>query len=554
MIQQKLNDLFADSFKENWDLPALTDYATKETLTYAQLATEVAKLHLLFRQMGVKPGDKIALVGKDCVRWAISFVSVVTYGGVIVPILKEFHPKDITRLIVHSESVALFVTDSVWNALRQNELTDLRAVFSLLDFRTIWQHEGENCKEYTENMSSLFEHEYPDGFKASDIKYADRDNSELAEINYTSGTTGNSKGVMLSANSLAGNITFGFETYLTGRNIRILSFLPMAHAYGCAFDLLVQITTGAHVTFLNRTPSPRIIMEAFKDVRPNVIFTVPLVVEKIYQKKILPQISTNKYKFLSAIPLVGFLLKMVIRHFLMKAFGGRCIEMVIGGASFNPEAEKFLRGIHFPFTVGYGMTECGPLISYAPWRQYRPGSVGKVLPKMQVRIDSKDPYHVMGEIQVKGENVMMGYYKNEDATHAALDADGWLHTGDSGVVDKDDFIYIKGRVKTMLLGPSGQNIYPEEIEAKLINMKLVSDCLVVSRNNQVVALVHPDYKMAEDNRMGTADIVKQMDLNRQLLNKQLPAFEQVAKIIIQREEFEKTPKKSIKRFLYESVN
>jgi len=554
MIKENFIKLFETSFKDNWELDALTDYTTKETFTYGEMAKEIAKMHILFKELNIQRDDKIALVGRNNPSWAIAFCSVVTYGAVIVPILQDFHPNDIHHIVNHSESSLLFLSDNIWDSLEEEKLPDLRGIFSLTDFRCLHQKDGETIQKTMKGLDRLFQKTYPDGFCKEDIKYADKDNSELAELNYTSGTTGFSKGVMLTGNNLAGNITFGYQTKLVGRGYRILTFLPLAHAYACAFDFLAQVCNGAHITFLNKMPSPKILLKAFEEVKPNVVFTVPLVIEKLYKKQILPILNKRTMRFALSIPLLDQKILSEVRKKLISAFGGEFVEIVIGGAPLNKETENFLLRIKFPFTVGYGMTECAPLISYSPHDKFVPGSVGKVLDIMEVKIDSDDPYNKAGEICVRGENVMCGYYKNEAVTKTVLAADGWLRTGDMGTIDSDNNIFIKGRCKNMLLGPSGQNIYPEEIEAKLSNLPFVSECIVTTeKDGKLIALVYPDLDAMDESHIHNGEIELIMEENRKELNSMVAAYESLSKIYIYPNEFEKTPKKSIKRYLYENI-
>ncbi len=472
----------------------------------------------------------------------------------MVPILQDFHPNDIHHIVNHSDSTLLFLSDNIWDTLEEEKMPNLKGIFSLTDFRCLHQKDGETIQKTMKNLDRLFSETYPEGFRREDVKYVDKENTELAVINYTSGTTGFSKGVMLTGNNMAGNITFGFRTCLTGKGYRILTFLPLAHAYGCAFDFLTQVCNGAHITFLNKIPSPKILLKAFEEIKPSVIFTVPLLIEKIYKKQILPMLNKRTMRFALNIPLLDQKILSEIRKKLVCAFGGEFVEIVIGGAPFNKETEDFLTRVKFPFTVGYGMTECAPLVSYAPHEQFIPGSVGKVLDIMEVKIDSEDPYSKAGEICVRGENVMCGYYKNEEATKAVLDADGWLHTGDIGTIDKENNIFIKGRCKTLLLGPSGQNIYPEEIEAKLINLPFVSECIVTTeKDGKLIALVYPDLDAMDESRINNKELALIMEENRKELNQITASYENISKIHIYPNEFAKTPKKSIKRYLYENI-
>lgn len=556
MIKENFIKLFESSFKENWDSMAMTDYVTKRDYTYKQVAEEVAKLHLLYKELNITKDDKIAIVGRNTPMWAISFISVVTYGAVVVPILQDFHPNDIQHIVNDSDAALLFLSDNLWENMEEGKVSKLRAILSITEFRCLYQSSGESIESKVKHLDDLFAKKYPNGFGKEDVKYVEKDNSEVVEINYTSGSTGFSKGVMLTGNNLAGNIVFGMNytdiTGATGKK-KIVTFLPLAHAYGCAFDFLAQITTGSHITFLNRVPSPKILLKAFEEVKPDVIFTVPLVVEKVYKNQILPTLSKTSMKLALEIPILNQKIYSEIRKQLYNAFGGKFSEMVVGGASFNKEVEDFLVKIKFPFTVGYGMTECAPLISYASHETFVPGSAGRILPNMEVRIDSEDPANIAGEMQVRGDHVMVGYYKNQDATDAVFTSDGWLRTGDMGTVDKDGNIFIKGRCKNMILGASGQNVYPEIIEAKLVNMPFISECIVTSKDDKLVALVYPDFTAMDESHVSREELDVVMEETRKNLNKTLASYESITKIIIFPTEFEKTPKKNIKRYLYEGV-
>ena len=553
MVSENFIKLFEKSFKENWELPALTEYNTKQTYTYQQVAEEVAKMHILFENLNIKKNDKIALVGRNTPTWAIAFVSVVTYGAVIVPILQDFHPNDIHHIVNHSDSVLFFLSDNVWDTIEEEKIHDLRGIFSLTDFRCLHQKDGETIQKTVKNLSNLFAEKYPNGFTREDVVYADKDNSELAAINYTSGTTGFSKGVMLTGENFAGNIVFGLTTKLVERAQRILTSLPLAHAYGCTLDFLIQMCVGAHITFLNKTPSPKILLKAFEDVKPRVVFTVPLVIEKVYKKQILPMLSKTSTQMAMKVPGLSDKIEKEICSRLINAFGGEVIEVVIGGAALSKETEDFLKRIKFPYCVGYGMTECAPLISYSGCDTFVPYSVGKVLPDMEVKILSDDQFNKPGELLARGPNVMIGYYKNPEATAAALDEDGWLHTGDMAVVDENNNVFIKGRCKTMLLGPSGQNIYPEEIESKLCNMPFVGECIVIERDAKLVALVHPDFDAMDESKINKEDVESIMEENRKKVNTMVASYECITKIVLYPNEFEKTAKKSIKRYLYENI-
>ncbi len=554
MIKENFIKLFETSFQENWDLPAYTDYTLGTSMTYGEAAKKIEKLHLLFKEAKIQQGDKIALIGKNTPHWAISFVATVTYGGVIVPILQDFNPNDVHHIVNHSEAVFLFCSDSIWDNLEEEKMENIQAAFSIDDFRCIHQKDGAGIQKILSSLEKKFDKKYPQGFSATDINYAKRDNSELAMLNYTSGTTGFSKGVMLTANNLAGNITFGFNTQLLKKGDRVLSFLPLAHAYGCAFDFLVPTCLGCHIHFLNKIPSPKVLLKAFEDVKPNVIFMVPLILEKVYKKSIQPSLNKTGIKLALNIPLLNKKIYDQVNKKLTESFGGEFASIVVGGAALNKEVEEFLTKIGFRFTIGYGMTECGPLISYASYQEFVPSSAGKILDTMQVRIDSSDPYNIVGEILVKGEHVMLGYYKNETATSEVFTEDGWLKTGDLGTIDEHGYIFIKGRSKSMILGANGQNIYPEEIEAKLNNLPFIMESLVIEKNGKLLALVYPDYEAMDASQLSQHDLEIIMEENRNNLNKVVGTYENLAKIHLYPNEFEKTPKKSIKRYLYSNIS
>jgi long-chain acyl-CoA synthetase len=547
MIQQNFIKIYEESFKSNWELPALSNYKDRKTLSYSQLAEKIARIHIMYEELGIRKGDKVALIGKNHTGWSLVFLATITYGAVIVPILHEFNPESIEHIISHSESRCVFINKKIWENLDKNKVTV--PVFSLPSFDLLQSHD-ETTKELPIKLDALFAKKYPDGFHKENIVYADVDNEEVICLNYTSGTTGFSKGVMLTANNFAGNITYAHTLKLLFRGERDLAFLPMAHAYGCAFDFLYALSTGVHVTLLDVAPSPQNLINAFQEIKPNIIITVPLIFEKIYKKKILPEINKPAVKMLSRTPGLNRLVYRKIRKSLIKSLGGNFREVIIGGAALGKDVEAFFYKIKFPFTVGYGMTECGPLISYDHHYDFVPTSCGSVLAGiMEARIDSPDPEKIPGEIQVRGENVMKGYYKNPEATAAAFTEDGWLKTGDSGVM-RGRRLFIKGRIKTMILGPSGQNIYPEEIESKLNNLPYVAESLVIERERKLVALVYPDYEAMGADGL-TADKLPQiMEDNKKLLNNQVANYERIGSIVVVDKEFEKTPKKSIKRFLY----
>lgn len=551
MIKENFIKIYEESFKENWALPALTDYGKSKTFTFGDVATEIARIHLLFHECQVRRGDKIALIGKDSSRWCIAYMAVVTYGAIIVPILQDFNPNDVHHIINHSESVFLFVSDRIWDSLEEDKIEEVRGVFSLSDYRCLHQRDGENIQKLMKSLDEKMTEKYPDGFTQEDIKYAELDNDKVVEINYTSGTTGFSKGVMLTGNNLAGNVTYARTLDLLFRGERELCFLPLAHAYSCAFNLLVPMAFGVHVYLLGKVPSPKILLKAFEEVKPNLILMVPLILEKIYKKMILPQLNKRTLKLALNIPLLDSRIYAQIRKHLVDALGGRFREVIVGGAAMNQEVTDFLYKIKFPFTIGYGMTECGPLISYDHNNEYVPGSCGQILKGiMKVRIDSEDPYNKVGEIQVSGENVMKGYYKNDEATQNVFTEDGWLRTGDLGTTDHDNRIFIRGRSKTMILGASGQNIYPEEIESKLNNLPFVMESLVVEKNGKLIGMVYPDYDTVDSTGISHTDLPVIMEQNRIELNKLLAPYETISEIQLYPTEFEKTPKKSIKRYLY----
>ncbi|MDE6408694.1 MAG: AMP-binding protein [Muribaculaceae bacterium] len=543
--------LYEKSFIENWDLPALTDYVSKRTLTYGRVAATIAEIHLFFETNGVKPGSKIALCGKDSTSWVLIYMATVTYGAVIVPILQDFNPVDVTHIVNHSEAEILFIDEHIFEHIDPEKFLNVKGVMTIgVETKVLHEKEGSDFRNNLRLLRRRFRRRYPNKYSASDIKYIDRDNKEVVEINYTSGTTGFSKGVMLTGENLAGNVCFGLDTVLHFRSSRALAFLPLAHAYGCAFDMLTPLAAGSHITLLGKTPSPRVLIKALSEVKPNLVICVPLILEKIYKNQILPMISKGTMRWTLAVPFLDTYIYTKIRKKLIEVFGGEFEEVIVGGAPLNHEVEEFLHKIKFPFTVGYGMTECGPLISYTPWREFIVGSSGKTLPIMETKIDSPDPENIPGEICVKGTSVMKGYYKNPDATKAVFDKEGWLHTGDMGTRSADGTLFLRGRSKTMILSASGQNIYPEEIEAKLNNMPFVAESLVVERDGKLVGLVYPDYDALDRIGVTGADADPTMENIREELNKLVAPYERLAKIILVPHEFEKTPKRSIKRFLY----
>ncbi|MDE6416835.1 MAG: AMP-binding protein [Duncaniella sp.] len=552
MQPDNLLQIYSASFRKNWELPAITDYSSGDTMTYSDLARRIAATHLMFKESGVKPGDKIALMGKNSISWIVVYMATITYGAVIVPVLAEFNVQDAQHIINHSGSKLLFISESIFEHMYFDSIPKVKAVLSLEKRAVLAEHPANNHKfeNFLKRMPERMKKTYPGGFTAADVSYPVLPRESLAEINYTSGTTGFSKGVMLTLNNLSGNVTFGIDSRLHYRGSRCLCFLPLAHAYGCAFDMLVPLAVGTHITVLGKLPTPKLLLKAFSEVRPNLVITVPLILEKIYRNKILPVIKKPSMRRLMAIPGLNRIVYRKICNQLVEAFGGEFEEVIVGGAPLNHEVEEFLHKIKFPFTVGYGMTECGPLISYTPWREFEVGSSGRTLPCMESKIDSVDPERVPGEICVRGQNVMRGYYRNPEATEAVLDAEGWLHTGDMGTRTPDGTIFIRGRSKTMILTATGQNIYPEEIEAKLNNMPFVAESLVVERGNNLVALVYPDYEEVDRNGLTNAQLPKLMEGVLTELNKLVAPYEKIDHIQLIANEFEKTPKRSIKRYLY----
>lgn len=558
--------IYQNGFADNFTLPALTDYSSGKTLTYGAFAQRIARLHLFFESTGVMPGDKIALLGKNNPTWVVTFMAAITYGAVIVPILSDFTPADASHIINHSDAVMLFVSDSSWQNLRMDDFPEIRCVVSIDSRKVVAENAsalgwlGKGFKSYgsvVRGLTRRFRKRYPKGFSASDIKYPEVDQSETAVLNYTSGTTGFSKGVMLSYDNIRGNVVFGIRSRLHYQGSRVLSFLPLAHAYGCAFDMLVPLAVGSHITLFGRIPTPALLVKAMSQVRPSLVICVPLILEKIYRNMIVPMISKPSLRWVLAVPFLDKAIYAMIRSKLVDAFGGAFEEVIVGGAALNPEVEDFLHKIHFPFTVGYGMTECGPLISYTPWRRFVPSSAGRTLSNiMEAKVLRDESLPVpegstpQGEIMVHGLNVMKGYYKNPEATAAVLEEDGWLHTGDMGTVGDPQgrTIYIRGRYKTMILSANGQNIYPEEIEAKLSNMPYVGECLVVDREGHLFALVYPDPDSTAS--MTPDELAAAMETNRKELNAMLASYERIEGIDLQPVEFEKTPKRSIRRFLY----
>ena len=547
-MEQSFIAFIENSIKKNWDLDALTDYKGA-TLQYKDVARKIEKLHIILEESGIKKGDRVAICGRNSSFWAVSFLAVVTYGAVAVPILHEFKADNVHNLVNHSEAKLLFVGDVVWENLNEAAMPLLEGIVLMNDFSLLVSR-SEKLTHAREHLNEMFGQKFPKNFRPEHVSYYKDKPDELALINYTSGTTSYSKGVMLPYRCLWSNMTFAHEVLTLNPGDSIVSMLPLAHMYGMAFEFLYEFSVGCHIYFLTRMPTPKIIFQAFAEIKPHLVVAVPLIIEKIIKKSILPKLETPTMKILMKVPIINDKIKATICEQMINAFGGQFAEIIIGGAAFNKEIEQFLKMIEFPYTVGYGMTECGPIIAYEDWKKFKMGSCGKAAPRMVVKIDSPDPENIAGEIITKGDNVMLGYFKNEEATAQVIDKDGWLHTGDMGVIDAEGNITIKGRSKNMLLSASGQNIYPEEIEDLLNNLPYVSESLIVSQNDKLVGLVYPDFDDAFAHGLTNEDIEKVMEENRVELNSMLPAYSQISKMKIYPEEFEKTPKRSIKRFLY----
>ena len=544
--------LIEESIKKNWDLDALTNYKGV-TLQYKDVARKIEKIHIILEESGVQKGDKIAICGRNSSHWGVTFLAILTYGGVAVPILHEFKADNVHNIVNHSEAKLLFVGDMVWENLNENAMPNLEGIMLMNDF-TILVSRSEKLDYARAHLNEMFGKKFPRNFRCEHISYHKDSPEELAILNYTSGTTSYSKGVMLPYRAIWSNIRFALDVLPLKPGNRLVSMLPMAHMYGLAFEFIYPLCFGCHIYFLTRTPSPKIILQAFAEVKPELVIAVPLIIEKIIKKNVLPKLETPTMKFLLKVPIVSDKIKEKVCEQIKNAFGGNFYEVVVGGAAFNQEIETFMRSINFPYTVGYGMTECAPLIAYEDWKLFKQASCGKPVHRMEVKILSPDPQNIVGEIVCKGDNVMLGYYKNPEATAEAIDKDGWLHTGDLGIMDELGNVTIKGRSKNMILGPSGQNIYPEEIEDKLNNMPYVSESIVIQQaDGKLAALIYPDFDDAFAHGLDEKAVESAMEENRVQLNTELPAYEQIARIKIYHEEFEKTPKKSIKRFLYQEV-
>ena len=545
------NELIEKSIITNWDRDALTDYKG-QTLQYHDVARKIEKLHILFENSGIEKGDKIALCGRNSSQWAAAFLATLTYGAIAVPILHEFMAEQIHNIVNHSDARLLFVGDHVASIIDPMQMPHLEGIINNGDY-SLMISRTDKLTYAREHLNELYGKKFPKYFRKEHVHYfREADSNDMAMINYTSGTTGFSKGVMIPYRALWSN--YDFAEHVLGKTIKtgdnVISILPMAHMYGMAFEFIYEFLKGCHVFYLNRIPSPAIIAQAFADVKPKIIIAVPLVIEKIIRKKVFPKIQNNRMRLLLQMPVISKKVREMICQEVVKAFGGNMYEIIIGGAAFNQEVEQFLKRINFPYTVGYGATECAPIICYADWHEFSPGSCGRAALHMQVKIDSPDPANIPGEILAKGPNVMLGYYKNPEATAETIDKNGWYHTGDLGTMDRYGNVYINGRSKNMLLGPSGQNIYPEEIEDKLNSMTMVVESLVVQRDNKLIAMVYPDQDEAKKLGFTTDDIRNIMEQNRNGLNQMLPAYEKISEIEIRENEFEKTPKRSIKRYLY----
>jgi len=550
-MNQSIQAIIETSLKNNWNKDALTDYKSS-TLQYRDVARRIAKLHILFEEVGLVPGDRVAICDRNSSNWAVTCLASMSYGAVVVPILHEFKADNIHNIVNHSESKLLFCGEQIWENLNESSMPDALGIITMEQFQVVVSRDPK-LDETRDHLNELFGRKYPRDFGKDDVKYTSReDENSLCLINYTSGSTGFSKGVMVPYRALENNHDFA-ETVLPNLKAgdTIVSMLPMAHMYGFAFEFFYEFSKGMHIYFLTRLPSPKIIFQALQEVKPSLVVAVPLVVEKIIKKNVLPKLETQPMKALLKLPIINDQIRKKICDQLVSSFGGNFYEVILGGAAFNKEIEQFLYSVKFPFTVGYGATECAPIIGYSDWKTFVPTSCGKAAYRMEVKILSNDPENVPGEIITRGPNVMLGYYKNEKLTEETIDKDGWLYTGDLGVMDKEGNIYIKGRSKSMILGPSGQNIYPEEIEDLINNMPYVSESVVISEKDKLVALVYPDFDETMKAGLNDEQIAVAMEQNRKELNQSLPAYEQITQIRIYTEEFEKTPKKSIKRFLYQ---
>lgn len=550
-LEQSFIALIEQSIKTNWYLNALTDYKGI-TLQYRDVARKIEKIHILLENAGIEKGDKIAICGRNSAHWTVTYLAVITYGAVVVPILHEFKADQVHNIVNHSEARLLFVGDQIWENLNEAAMPHLEGIIELKDFG-VPVSRSEKLAYARDHLNEIFGHKFPCRFRPDDISYEKEKSEDLAIINYTSGTTGYSKGVMLPYRSLLSNVLYCKEKIGLKAGDSVVSMLPLGHVFGMTFDFLYGFTAGAHLWFLTRMPSPKIIAESFAEIRPRVIACVPLIVEKIFKKNILPKVDNKLGKLLLHVPIISDKIKELIKQKAMEVFGGNFIEIIIGGAPFNAEVEAFLKMIDFPYTIAYGMTECGPIICHSHWTELKLASCGKVAARMEAKVLSPNPSAIAGELVCRGANLMLGYYKNEEATRQVIDTEGWLHTGDMATIDEDGNVFIKGRCKNLLLTSSGQNIYPEEIESKLNNMPYVSESLIILQQDKLVGLIYPDSDDAFAHGLSQSDLVRVMEENRLELNKQLPAFSQIARFKLYPEEFEKTAKKSIKRFLYQDI-
>ncbi|MBP8011852.1 AMP-binding protein [Macellibacteroides fermentans] len=549
-MENRFLGLIETSIKNHWDLPAFSDYEG-HTYHYKDVARRIEKFHIILEHAGIKKGDKVALVGRNSSNWAICFFGILAYGAVAVPILHDFKPDNIHHIVNHSESKAVLAANSNWENMNDAKMPDVK-LFMMLDNFSVIKSKNKETFTVRERINEYFGKKYPRSFTSADVKYHVEKPEELAVLNYTSGTTSFSKGVMIPYRSLWSNTQYAYDNIpFIHAGDNFVCMLPMAHMYGLAFEILNGINKGCHIHFLTRTPSPRIIAESFMNIKPTLILAVPLIIEKIIKSKVFPELEKPLTRFLLKVPFIEKKLLEIVAAKLTASFGGNFKQIVIGGAGLNKDVENFLRSINFPYTVGYGMTECGPLIAYEQWDTYKAGSCGRVVDRMEAKIDSEDPVNAVGEILVRGTNVMLGYYKNPEATKSSFTKDGWLRTGDLGTIDEDGFIYIKGRSKTMILGPSGQNIYPEEIEQQLNNMAYVAESLIVSQNGKLVALIYPDWEQVDKQGIDHNKIEILMQENIKDLNELLPGYSKISGIKMYQEEFEKTPKRSIKRYLYQ---
>ena len=545
-----VNKIFEESIKKNWDRPAISNYQGV-TLHYRDMARRIAKLHIVFEECGLQKGDKVALCSRNQANWVVSFLAAMTYGAVPVPLMHEFKPSNIKHLVNHSEAKILFVDEVIWEGLSELEMSDLQAIIQVNTFKLLYAA-NEKIAESRERLNELFGKYYPTEFTPECINFYEDSADELAIINYTSGTSGFSKGVMIPYRAISSNIEFARIVLPSMNNTsRVVSMLPSAHMYGLMFEVLYELTCGCHVFFLSRLPSPKIIMQALAEVKPTLVIAVPLIIEKIYKSKVKPVLEKAGIRFVMKLPGLEQVVMNKIKTELVNAFGAEFYEVIIGGAAFNKEVEAFFKKMEFPFTVGYGMTECAPIITYDDYKTAKLYSCGRIVPNMEMKVDSPDPQNIPGELLVRGANVFLGYYKNEEATREVLEENGWFHTGDMGVIDADGYLFLRGRSKCMILGPSGQNIYPEEVEAVLDTRPYVLESLVIEENGGLTALIFPDFDLAAKEGMSQAAFIKYMENTLPEVNKELPNYAKLKKIEVMSEAFERTPKKSIKRYLYQ---